>query len=293
MRRNQAQPRHDEAVARRLATLSAELSAVRAGGDGATRVRDESRPRAGVVAAPPPEAPSPVEIPVPGRHAARPTRRPWADRLGVDRLGLRRVGPWHVAAVMTLVAVAVVVAALLAVRAQPEPLPVGASEAVEPLTAVSTQTAAPAGATPDSDGDVTVDVAGKVRSPGIAVLPSGARVVDAIEAAGGARRGVDLSSLNLARVLVDGEQVLVGQAAPAGVAGQAAVPGAPAPGALVNINTADQVTLETLPGVGPVTAGAIISWRTTNGTFTAVDQLVEVDGIGEATLAKLAPLVTI
>ncbi len=136
---------------------------------------------------------------------------------------------------------------------------------------------------------VTVDVAGKVRRPGIAVLGLGARVIDAIEAAGGARRGVDLSGLNLARVLVDGEQVLVGGPAPptpSGAVGSQT-------GALVNLNTADQVTLETLPGVGPVTAAAIMAWRTDNGPFTAVEELVEVDGIGEATLARLAPLVTI
>ena len=195
---------------------------------------------------------------------------------------------------MTLVSVALAVGALLVVRAQPEPVSPAVSGAVESLTPVSAQ--APGGTTsaPDGSGaDVTVDVAGKVRSPGIAVLPAGSRVVDAIEAAGGARRGVNLSSLNLARILVDGEQVLVGVAAPAGTAGQAGAPGAPTPGALVNINTADQVTLETLPGVGPVTAGAILSWRITNGAFSSVDQLVEVDGIGEATLAKLAPLVTI
>ena len=137
-----------------------------------------------------------------------------------------------------------------------------------------------------------VDVAGKVRRPGIAVLPAGSRVVDALKAAGGARRGVDLTSLNLARPVVDGEQILVGVAPAAGVAGSLGSP-APAAGRLVNLNTADQPTLETLPGVGPVTAEAILAWRTDNGGFTSVDELLEVDGIGEATLADLAPLVTL
>lgn len=145
--------------------------------------------------------------------------------------------------------------------------------------------------TSDTAATVTVDVAGKVRRPGIAVLPVGSRVVDALEAAGGARRGVDLSNLNLARVLVDGEQVLVGGAATATPPGTAAPGGTSGP--LVNINTADQTTLETLPGIGPVTAGAIIAWRSDNGSFSSVDELVEVDGIGEATLAQLAPLVTV
>ncbi len=120
-------------------------------------------------------------------------------------------------------------------------------------------------------------------------------MVDAVEAAGGPRRGVELSGLNLARVLVDGEQVVVGLPAPPGVAASAAsVPGAgPPPGALVNINTATQAELETLPGIGPVTAQAILQWRTDNGAFSAVDELMEVSGIGEATLADIAPFVTV
>ncbi len=144
--------------------------------------------------------------------------------------------------------------------------------------------------------EVVVDVAGKVRRPGIAVLAVGSRVVDALEAAGGARAGVDLTGLNLARVLVDGEQILVGVTpAPGIAAGAAGVPpssGVPA-GGLVPLNSADQVLLESLPDVGPVTAEAILSWRDAHGAFTSVDELLEVDGIGEATLARLAPLVTL
>ena len=124
------------------------------------------------------------------------------------------------------------------------------------------------------------------------MLDTGSRVVDALEAAGGARDGVDLTDLNLARVLVDGEQILVGVTPPAGVA--ATMSGASSPvAALVNINTADQVALESLPDVGPVTAQAILAWRSEHGAFTSVDQLLDVDGIGEATLAKLAPYVTL
>ena len=137
-----------------------------------------------------------------------------------------------------------------------------------------------------------MDVAGKVRRPGIAVLDTGSRVVDALEAAGGARAGVDLTDLNLARVLVDGEQILVGVAAPSGVA--ATMTGGTSPvSSLVNLNTADQVALESLPEVGPVTAQSILDWRTEHGAFTSVDQLLDVDGIGEVTLAKLAPYVTL
>lgn len=151
-----------------------------------------------------------------------------------------------------------------------------------------------------SSGDVVVHVAGKVKRPGIVVLPAGSRVADALDRAGGARRGVDTSSLNLARVLVDGEQVLVGEKPAAGVPGVPAAAGsvtAPAPAAsgkaLVNVNTAAQAELETLPGVGPVMANAIIEWRTTHGGFASVGDLLEVKGIGDATLSRLTPLVTL
>jgi competence protein ComEA len=137
-----------------------------------------------------------------------------------------------------------------------------------------------------------------VRRPGIATLPLGARVADALEAAGGPRPGVRLGALNLARVLADGEQVLVGvPAAPGLAASAAAAPtgGSTASGGapLVNINTASQAELEELPGVGPVTAQAILAFRTDNGAFTSVDELLEVSGIGDATLAEMAPFVTL
>jgi competence protein ComEA len=142
---------------------------------------------------------------------------------------------------------------------------------------------------------VVVDVAGKVRRPGVATLPAGSRVVDAIRQAGGARPGVDLTSLNLARVLVDGEQILVGVAAAPGVAASAssAAGASPADGALVNLNTATLEQLDGLPGVGPVTAQKILDWRTAHGSFTSIDELLEVDGIGEKTLADMAPRLTL
>jgi competence protein ComEA len=148
------------------------------------------------------------------------------------------------------------------------------------------------GALSRSTAAVVVDVAGKVRDPGIAVLRQGARVIDALRAAGGVRPGVDLGGLNLARVLTDGEQVVVGVPAVAGPGPSPPESGSPVTG-LVNINTADQMTLESLPDVGPVTAQAIITWRSQHGGFTSVDQLLDVDGIGDVTLAKLTPYVTI
>jgi competence protein ComEA len=157
-------------------------------------------------------------------------------------------------------------------------------------------------ATATVSAQVVVDVAGKVRRPGIATLPLGSRVADALRAAGGPRRGVRLgAALNLARVLVDGEQILVGVRAPPGPAAAAAAApttsaggtGTTGPAALVDINTASSTELEALPEVGPVTAQAIVDFRTQNGPFTSVDELLEVSGIGDATLAKVAPFVTL
>ncbi len=156
------------------------------------------------------------------------------------------------------------------------------------------------GATPVATEEVTVDVAGQVRRAGVVTLPAGSRVVDALERAGGSRPGVDLSALNLARVLVDGEQVVVGPVASGGVPAGATIPAAPAvpadpaaPVGVVDLNTADELALEALPEVGPVTAAAIVSWREENGGFTAVEELLEVDGIGEVTLAQIAPHATV
>ncbi|MBD3925568.1 ComEA family DNA-binding protein [Nocardioides cavernae] len=213
------------------------------------------------------------------------------------RVGGLQLGPVHLAVVAVVAALAVGLAAWWAVRDQARAVQVApaVSDAgpATPLAPVVPPDGAGGGSGPaDPREDLVVDVAGKVRRPGIAVLPTGSRVVDALEAAGGARRGVDLTALNLARPVVDGEQILVGVAPAPGVAGTI---DSPVPGgeALVNLNTADQAALDTLPGVGPVTADAILAWRDSNGGFTSVDELLEVDGIGEATLADLAPLVTL
>jgi competence protein ComEA len=172
----------------------------------------------------------------------------------------------------------------------------GAPSALVTPAPGQTAATAPAGQASSSaaTGTIVVDVTGKVRRPGIATLPLGSRVVDALESAGGPRRGVHLGRLNLARVLADGEQVVVGVPAPPGVAATAAAAPTSADGTLmVNINTATQAELEELPGVGPVTAQSILDFRAENGTFTAVDELLEVSGIGNVTLAKMAPYVTL
>ena len=141
---------------------------------------------------------------------------------------------------------------------------------------------------------VLVHVAGWVRSPGVYELHEGDRVVDAIQAAGGARRGADLGALNLAAVLVDAQHVLVpktGEGQPA--AGTAPTTGSAASQQLINVNTATPTELEELPGIGPVLAEAIVSYREEHGPFTSVDQLEDVSGIGPVTLGEIRDLVTV
>ena len=157
-----------------------------------------------------------------------------------------------------------------------------------------------ASASPSEQADlVIVDVDGKVEHPGVVELSNGARVIDAIKAAGGTTRHGDTGSLNLAEILIDGQQVVIPSerqgetASPAPVAGSTASGSTPAPsaGAAVSINSASATELEVLPGIGPVLAAAIVDWRTQNGGFTSIEQLQEVSGIGPATYAELAPLV--
>lgn len=242
----------------------------------------------------------PTVLPTPGRHARSPQRSvaAWVnDRMPPALRGRVALGTGHLAVVAVLVAVALAATTAWSLRSRGEVVDVGAAavpaqEAPSPLVQVS---APPAPSASAVAGVLVVHVAGKVRRPGIATLPAGSRVIDALEAAGGARPGVDLTGLNLARLLVDGEQILVGVAPAPGVAAGAASAASPSgvSSPLVNLNTADQAELESLPGVGPVTAAAIIAWRTEQGGFTAVDELLEVSGIGEATLAQIAPFVTL
>ncbi|WP_097216564.1 MULTISPECIES: ComEA family DNA-binding protein [unclassified Streptomyces] len=146
--------------------------------------------------------------------------------------------------------------------------------------------------------EIVVDVGGKVREPGIHRLPAGSRVADALHAAGGVKPGTDTDGLNRARFLVDGEQVIVGGPAPAPApgAGGGSAPGGPAggvaaPAAPIPLNTATADQLDTLPGVGPVLAQHIIDYRTQHGGFRSVDELREVNGIGDRRFADLRDLV--
>ena len=150
-------------------------------------------------------------------------------------------------------------------------------------------------------GEVTVHVRGRVARPGVVTLPAGSRVVDAIEAAGGVKAGASIGALNLARLLVDGEQVAVGVKAAQDGSSVVAEGGAdaglssgPSGGdALIDLNAATASELEELPGIGPVLAERIVQWREDNGRFTDVEVLGEVSGIGDALMAQLRPLVRV
>ena len=184
------------------------------------------------------------------------------------------------------------------------------NEPVKP-TAAAKGTAAPAiaatsGPTAAStvrSGPILVSVTGQVRHPGVVTVPADARVADAIAAAGGVLDPDDLTGLNLAAHLSDGDSVVVAgpggstvdaESSPAGRA-TPAVPGVQGSAASspIDLNTADEAALEALPGVGPVTAAAIVSWRTDHGPFTSVDQLQAIPGIGPAKFAQISPHVTV
>lgn len=140
---------------------------------------------------------------------------------------------------------------------------------------------------------ILVHVAGAVRDPGVYQLPSGSRVVDAIELAGGPRPAADLDALNLAEVLIDGIKIDVPRRGASVAAGPGTVPATPTTPGLVSLNSSDAPTLEMVPGIGPVKAAAIIEYRTQIGGFDSIEQLLEVDGIGPATLDALRSYLTL
>jgi competence protein ComEA len=213
----------------------------------------------------------------PGRH------RPAVGAAGPWRLDLTRRGALALALVASLAALA---AAGVSLRNRPQEVVVPELEAAGvPLPGAS--------ASPEPPAQVVVAVAGKVRSPGLVRLPSGSRVDDAVRAAGGPLDESSLGLLNLARVLVDGEQVLVGVDPPPGAEAPAAGGAGPAGSGLLDLNTASATDLDALPGIGPVLAERIVEWRTANGPFASVDQLREVSGIGEAKFQDLRAKVTV
>jgi len=211
-------------------------------------------------------------------------------------------------ALAAIAAIAVLVTVFTLMREQPAPV---MSAKLPPVDMAATASRGPSpGPSTRANQPVVVSVVGLVNKPGLVTLAPGARIADALKAAGGSTDGADTIGLNMARQVDDGEQIVVGLAPVKGqpaVLGSSVSPGSAAPGppsstsrpakgaptALINLNTATVEQLDTLPGVGPVRAAAIVAWRNANGKFASVDQLGEVDGIGPARLEKLRPLVRV
>jgi competence protein ComEA len=197
--------------------------------------------------------------------------------------------------------IAGLVAALLLVgwtwlgRPSVEPAPATVPEAGA-LSAATTAPTPPVGEAADTSAVVVVSVVGLVVRPGLVTLPAGARVADAVAAAGGLLPEADPASVNLAALVPDGAQVAVGVPGAGGGpdgAGGVAAGGASGAGSRVDLNAATAAELDALPGIGPVLAQRIVDHRTRNGPFRSVDQLDDVPGIGPAIAAELAELVAV
>ncbi|MFR9751560.1 ComEA family DNA-binding protein [Nocardia sp. 004] len=253
----------------------------------------------------------------------------WRDRLIPERFRGMRLDPGSRGVrVLALVGLAaMVIAGVVVFLERPITQPVPPVPAIMPAVATDLPDAAwpehavagpgtasvstaPSGAAiaGQQAADLVVSVVGLVHRAGLIRLHPGARVADALAAAGGTREGADTSGLNLAQRLADGDQIMVGPAgadtglpqtgsttiSSGGLPLSAAEPGRlPTPAGKVDLNAASEAELDALPGVGPVTSGAIIAWRTAHGRFTSVEQLGEVDGIGPVRLARLRDLVTV
>jgi competence protein ComEA len=231
----------------------------------------------------------------------------WVARVRADPGRAGAIGLAIVAALAVLVTV------FTLLRDRPAPVMSAKLPPVEKVSTAGPRSSASPGAAqpPSPDRPVVVSVVGLVHAPGLVTLAPGARIADALSAVGGPLNGADTVGLNMARPLGDGEQIVVGLApvpgqptalgssvatgtAPTSKAPPPA-PGSvkPKPGQAVDLNTATVQGLDALPGVGPVTAAAIVAWRQSNGKFTSVDQLAEVEGIGPARLEKLRALVRV
>ncbi|WP_410788365.1 helix-hairpin-helix domain-containing protein [Kribbella sp. C-35] len=250
--------------------------------------------------------------------------QPRPDRLRDARWTLT---PRHIAVLAVVLILGLTWAAWTFLRARPEPLPdtrpttaITGSAVAQPTPTqpgpASTQTQPAANQTPGASSTsganqtpgtnqtpgngtssgqppVVVHVAGKVRRPGLIRAPAGSRVADVLTLAGGPLRGVDLTTLNLARQVTDGEQIIVGTTTQSPQTNQTPPTSGPspssAPNAPVNLNTATLDQLDALPGVGPVLAQRILDYRTQNGPFTTIDQLQEVPGVGPKKFDSLKP----
>lgn len=246
------------------------------------------------------EAPAPVEPERQGRWAVAYPKTDgdapaltWRERVSVSSLAKRSIAVPATAAVALFVIASIVT--LILIWEQP-------GEATAPFVEAA-QSAENGGGVIEAEsqeGDASallaVHVVGEVEKPGVVELPEGSRVLDAMAAAGGATAAAVLTDVNLARLVIDGEQIIVPNLE------QALAPPANAPesgggqassGGLVSLNSGTAADFETLPRVGPALAARIIEWRTANGGFKTIEQLGEVSGIGEKTLESLTPLVSL
>jgi competence protein ComEA len=213
----------------------------------------------------------------------------------LDELPRQRFSRMHVGVICTLLILGLLTAGWLLLRARP----VAVASPGDVVT-ISSPVQTLASATPSASkgaSKIVVHVLGAVRHPGLVKLPEKSRVQDAIDAAGGLTRRADPGELNLAQLLSDGQQLLIGTTRdPAGEVrdqpGSSTGTGPSATGAL-DLNHASQSQLEELPGVGPVTAQAILTWRQQHGRFSRIEELQEVDGIGPKTYAQIAPHVRV
>jgi competence protein ComEA len=207
-----------------------------------------------------------------------------------DRAGGRRAlaafdpGRRAVRALGVLAIVVALVVGFLVWRGRPQ---------AEPVAADSGSATVAAAPVPSPSALIVVSVVGRVNRPGLVRLPYGARVADAIEAAGGVMPGTDLGYLNLARKVVDGELLAIGVTPPPAPAVGGGASAAGAPGGLINLNTATVAELDTLPGVGPVLAQRIVDHRNRTGGFRSVEELRKVEGVGDARFEQLKDLVTV
>lgn len=241
--------------------------------------------------------------------ATRPVSADAADPAATDgALAPRQLRGPHVAVVAVLAVLALGLTVVVLAASQPRATSVPLAATPGPSAAASPSPAPPPTSGPGPDPtpspatELVVHVAGTVARPGVVVLPAGSRVVDAVDAAGGPLPGTSLDSVNLARLLVDGEQVRVGLAADPALSSPAGPgtaptaggpPTSPAGAAPVDLNAATAADLDALPGIGPVLAQRIVDWRAQNGRFGSVEELLEVAGIGPSLLADLQGRVTV
>lgn len=226
-----------------------------------------------------------------GEDVAALTERGAKPRFRLDGVALRAV-------IIACVALIGAVWASLAFANPSEPVPLGEDGSASVADSVATSTPWPETieATPIDGGDVTIYISGQVKNPGVYTLPGPARINDVVEAGGGLTGEADAGSINLAAPVQDGEHIHVPEPGEAPVGSGASggdQTGAGDGSGLVNINSAGAEQLQALPGIGPKLAEAIVQWREAHGAFSAIDDLLDVPGIGSGKLEQLREFATV